>query len=196
MMAASVLWLLRLAGPARRGRALGHIGLANYAGLAVGPLLAQPLGGADHVSRVFAVAAGLPCAGLVLVGLLPDHADAPAMHVEAKDQVQRGSVMPAVLLPGSGLALVNFGYVSLLSFGATTARAHGVGGGALVVPVFATAVILARTVGASFNIAAASSDARRQPVPVPFLSRCRSAARCRRPDSGPDPDLRRRANRG
>lgn len=36
MMAATVLWLLRLAGPARRGRAMGHIGLANYAGLTSG----------------------------------------------------------------------------------------------------------------------------------------------------------------
>src|SRR4051812_11164392 len=29
MMSAAVLWLLRLAGPGRRGRALGHIGLSN-----------------------------------------------------------------------------------------------------------------------------------------------------------------------
>src|SRR5205807_2327867 len=41
MMAASVLWLLRLAGPARRGRALGHIGLANYPRLAAGALLGR-----------------------------------------------------------------------------------------------------------------------------------------------------------
>src|SRR3954464_15426362 len=39
--AATVLWLLRLAGPEHRGRALGHIGLANYAGLATGPLIAD-----------------------------------------------------------------------------------------------------------------------------------------------------------
>src|SRR5437773_1816530 len=32
MMSAAVLWLLRLAGEGRRGRALGHIGLANYGG--------------------------------------------------------------------------------------------------------------------------------------------------------------------
>ena len=29
MMAATVLWLLRRAGPERRGRAMGHVGLAN-----------------------------------------------------------------------------------------------------------------------------------------------------------------------
>jgi hypothetical protein len=38
MVSAAVLWLLVLAGPPRRGMALGHIGLANYAGLTVGPL--------------------------------------------------------------------------------------------------------------------------------------------------------------
>jgi len=45
MMGAAVSWLLRLAGPQRRGRAVGHIGLANYGGLALGPLLAAALGG-------------------------------------------------------------------------------------------------------------------------------------------------------
>src|SRR4051812_38634502 len=57
MMAAAVLWLLRLAGDERRGRALGHIGLANYAGLAAGPLPACAPG-AD--ARVSAAAAALP----------------------------------------------------------------------------------------------------------------------------------------
>src|SRR5436309_1084924 len=60
MMAAAVLWLLRMAGPARRGRAMGHIGLANYAGLAIGPPLAQALAGQAHPSRVWIAAALLP----------------------------------------------------------------------------------------------------------------------------------------
>jgi MFS family permease len=47
MMSASVLWLLRLSGRERRGRALGHIGLANYGGLACGPLLAGLANGFD-----------------------------------------------------------------------------------------------------------------------------------------------------
>lgn len=41
MMGAGVRWLLHLAGESRRGQGLGHIGLANYAGLTVGPLLAE-----------------------------------------------------------------------------------------------------------------------------------------------------------
>jgi MFS family permease len=44
MMGTGVRWLLHLAGESRRGQGLGHIGLANYAGLTVGPLLAGALG--------------------------------------------------------------------------------------------------------------------------------------------------------
>src|SRR4051794_18927396 len=61
MMSAAVLWLLHLAGPARRGQALGHIGLANYAGLTAGPLIASLLGGAT--TAVLLAAAALPLAG-------------------------------------------------------------------------------------------------------------------------------------
>ncbi len=60
MMAATVLWLLRLAGPARRGRAMGQIGLANYAGLTVGPPLSQAIMGQSHPARVWIAAAILP----------------------------------------------------------------------------------------------------------------------------------------
>ena len=60
MMAATVLWLLRLAGPERRGRAMGHIGLANYAGLTIGPPLSQALSGEAHPTRVWITAAVLP----------------------------------------------------------------------------------------------------------------------------------------
>src|SRR3954454_11688708 len=64
MMSAAVTWLLRLAGPQRRGLALGHIGLANYAGLTVGPLLATALGLA--ATPVFVAAMVLPLAGAAL----------------------------------------------------------------------------------------------------------------------------------
>jgi MFS family permease len=59
-MAAAVLWLLRLVGPRRRGRAMGHIGLANYAGLTIGPPLSQALAGQAHPDRVWITAAALP----------------------------------------------------------------------------------------------------------------------------------------
>ena len=135
MMAATVLWLLRLAGPERRGRALGHIGLANYAGLTAGPLLASALG-LDR-GPVLAAAALLPLAGvpLALGAVRPragGEAAAPARGVAA-----------AILAPGAALMLVNVGYVALLAFGGASA------GTALVVPVFAAGVVAVRTLGGS-----------------------------------------------
>jgi MFS family permease len=134
MMAAAVLWLLRLAGPARRGQALGHIGLANYAGLTAGPLLASALGLAR--APVFAAAALLPVAG-VLVAIRarrPAAQPSPAAH--------RGE-LAGIFIPGVALMLVNVGYVALLAFGGAAA------GTAAVLPVFAAGVVAVRTFGAS-----------------------------------------------
>jgi hypothetical protein len=59
----------RLAGPTHRGRALGHIKLANYAGLAVGPPLAR-LVGAGQPARVLVLAASLPLLAAALAATL------------------------------------------------------------------------------------------------------------------------------
>jgi predicted MFS family arabinose efflux permease len=129
MMAAAVLWLLRLAGRERRGRALGHIGLANYGGLAAGPLLADALGSFD---RVLIAAAALPLLATLL---------RPAAPPPAHEARQEGSsLLAATLRPGLGLMLVNVGYAATLAFGG--------GRSPLVVPAFAITVIAARTLGA------------------------------------------------
>ncbi|MBV8999893.1 MAG: MFS transporter, partial [Solirubrobacterales bacterium] len=83
MMAAAVLWLLRLAGPERRGRAMGHVGLANYAGLAVGPLLARALRGQSHPTRVWIAAAILPLLAAAVAALIGRSAEARAGHAAA-----------------------------------------------------------------------------------------------------------------
>jgi len=141
MMSAAVLWLLRLAGVERRGRALGHIGLANYAGLAVGPLLADATGTGGAATGVLLLAAALPLAGAA-VATTAHRPAAPA----ARPHERRGDgLLAATLRPGLGLALVNVGYVALISFG-PLARERA-GGAALVVPLFAAGVILARTAG-------------------------------------------------
>ena len=80
MMAATVLWLLRLAGPERRGRAMGHIGLANYAGLTIGPPLSEALSGHSHPARVWVTAAVLPLIAAAFAAALarsPDREFAP-----------------------------------------------------------------------------------------------------------------------
>jgi MFS family permease len=151
MMAAAVLWLLRLAGPERRGRAMGHVGLANYAGLTVGPLLAQALSGEEHPSRVWVTAVILPlvAAGCARVlGRSPDRGIAPdpAAEEPEPDPAEQRSTLRATLRPGLGLMLVNFGYVAVLSFGAAAATEQGTGIGSLVIPVFGVGVIASRTI--------------------------------------------------
>jgi MFS family permease len=133
MMSAAVLWLLRLDGPRRRGRALGHIGLANYGGLASGPLLADAVGGGGWV---LACAAALPLLGAALIAGLPR----PTAPVAPGPGADTRDLLRATLRPGAGLMLVNVGYTALLSFGGRR--------GGLVVPAFALTVIAARTIGA------------------------------------------------
>ncbi|HET6865374.1 MAG TPA: MFS transporter [Solirubrobacteraceae bacterium] len=151
MMAATVLWLLRLAGPERRGRAMGHVGLANYAGLTVGPPLSQLLSGDAHPIRVWIAAAILP---LVAAGFAAAMAGTPearsepgqAREQEQADAGEQISAWRVTLRPGLGLMLVNFGYVALLSFGAAAATQQGSGIAKFVIPVFGIGVILSRTV--------------------------------------------------
>jgi predicted MFS family arabinose efflux permease len=132
MMSAAVLWLLRLAGPERQGQALGHIGLANYAGLTLGPLLAAALGLAR--APVLVAAAALPVAGVAVAA----RARRPPPEPRA---AARRAVLADVAGPGVALMLVNVGYVAFLAFGAETS------GSALAVPVFAAAVVAVRTLG-------------------------------------------------
>ena len=151
MMAATVLWLLRLAGPERRGRAMGHVGLANYAGLTVGPLLAQALSGQQHPSRVWIAAAILPlvaAASAAVLGRSPDRgvAPEPAAQESEPDRAEQRSTLRATLRPGLGLMLVNFGYVAVLSFGAAAATEQGTGIASLVIPMFGVGVIASRTI--------------------------------------------------
>jgi MFS family permease len=106
MMSAAVLWLLRLGGPERRGRALGHIGLANYGGLACGPLLADLANGFDSV---LVMAAVLPLLGAAVM----PRGNAPGVHGDRDG----AGLLQATLRPGIGLMLVNVGYAALIAFG-------------------------------------------------------------------------------
>lgn len=146
MMSAAVLWLMRIAGPSRRGEALGHIGLANYAGLTIGPLLVPALGLGSDLPLLWTLAAVLPLAGAVGARTLGYHHEAKRANGETVRGSDGVSIARATLRPGLGLLLVNVGYVAVLSFGARAARAHGVGIAALVVPVFGAGVIASRTV--------------------------------------------------
>ena len=89
MMSATVLWLLQLAGPRRRGRALGHIGLANFGGLALGPLLAAVLGGAGASRDVLAVAVALPLLGAAIAITIAAPIPAPGARAPSTSSTVR-----------------------------------------------------------------------------------------------------------
>ncbi|HWE54027.1 MAG TPA: MFS transporter [Acidimicrobiales bacterium] len=143
MMSAAVLWLLTLAGPDRRGVALGHIGLANYAGLAAGPLLAEAVGAGSHTDALWLMAAILPVVGTIGAALLPHPEPRPTARDRSPDA--GAGIRRQTLRPGIGLLLVNVGYVSVLSFGAAAANRQGLHAAALIVPLFGIGVIASRT---------------------------------------------------
>jgi predicted MFS family arabinose efflux permease len=150
MMAAAVLWLLRLAGPARRGRAMGHVGLANYAGLTIGPPLSQALSGGSNPARVWIAATLLPLLAAGLAAAMSRSPEGRSTHVARHEQSRGDHDQPSAwrvtMRPGLGLMLVNVGYVALLSFGAAAASEQGSGVGKFVIPVFGVGVIASRTV--------------------------------------------------
>ncbi len=170
MMAAAVLWLLRLAGPARRGRAMGHIGLANYAGLTAGSPLAALLG--FERAGVLIAAAALPLAGALLAARVARGSAAGASTARAagagrtgEDAAggERGEAAPRSAggergdaarggVPGRepvGVLRATLGpgiSLTLVNVGYVAVLAFG---SATVIPVFAAGVILTRTVGGS-----------------------------------------------
>jgi MFS family permease len=141
MMAAGVLWLLQLGGAHARGRSLGHLGLANYCGLAAGPLLAVALGGIGAYRAIFVAAALSPLLGAVLAMPVGGY----GAHARGRPQRADAVRWPVadVLLAGGGLALVNVGYVALLSFGAQAVSA----GGGYLVGAFGATVVAVRGLG-------------------------------------------------
>src|SRR4051794_29312476 len=140
MMGAAVAWLLRLSAPDRRGRALGHIGLANYLGLTLGPLLGQVL--PDGMDALWLTAIAAPLVALAVGALLEPMPALPGA---------RGSplLVTEALRPGLGLALANVGYAAVITFAGLALAGRGVGLAAHVVPVYAAAVAFLRIAAGS-----------------------------------------------
>ena len=151
MMAATVLWLLRLAGPERRGRAMGHVGLANYAGSDSRPVAGPgdvrsgtPGAGVDHAAILPLGAAGCVVGlgsrwdrGVVLrrggrrararLGRAAEHA---ARDASPRPRADAGG----------------FGYVAVRSFGAAAATEQGTGIAVAGDPGVGVGVIASRTI--------------------------------------------------
>jgi predicted MFS family arabinose efflux permease len=75
--------------------------------------------------------------------MVPRPSSSASARTSTRDLLRRTA------LPGLALLFVNVGYVSMLSLGADTTRAHGTAPPALIVPVFAGIVLVTRTAGGS-----------------------------------------------
>ena len=159
-MALTLTWLVALAPPAQRGRALSIYGLSVWLGLAAGPQLATTISAVAEPRAVFAACVGIEVAVLVLFGLLPQPATGTATAPIAASAVPavapRGAaavweVFRVVWVPGVAAAAAWCGEGLMLAFlivhlGAAGVPPTGLFGAASVFGVFAASVIVARLI--------------------------------------------------
>lgn len=151
-MSLALTWLITLAAPERRGKALSLFGLSVWVGLALGPQLATLVYGAAGPRATFWVCAALESAVCLLFILLPrPRAAATTAPVPATGRSGRSllAAFRAVWVPGVAAAAAWCGEGLLLGFlivhlGGVGVAASGVFGAASVFAVFAASVILAR----------------------------------------------------
>lgn len=155
-MALTLTWLVALAPPAQRGRALSIYGLSVWLGLAAGPQLATTISAVAEPRAVFAACVGIEVAVLVLFGLLPQPAPTPASiatsavpTVAPRGAAAVWEVFRVVWVPGVAAAAAWCGEGLMLAFlivhlGSAGVPATGLFGAASVFGVFAASVIVAR----------------------------------------------------
>lgn len=139
---AGATWVVDLAPEHRRGQAIGLFGLSIWGALSLGPLIGEALLNLGY-DAVWAFAALVPVAGLLLARRMPDPHSAP----QAGDDEPRVLFPRAALRPGVALGLANIGYATMAGFVVLHVGALGVGGEGAVFPVFAAAVVAARLLG-------------------------------------------------
>jgi MFS family permease len=159
-MSLTLTWLVALAPPAQRGRALSIYGLSVWLGLAAGPQLATTVSAITEPRAVFAVCVAIEVAVLVLFSLLPQPATATATASIATSPIStaapRGAgavweVFRIVWVPGVAAAAAWCGEGLMLAFlivhlGWAGVPATGLFGAASVFGVFAASVIVARLI--------------------------------------------------
>jgi MFS family permease len=155
-MALTLTWLVAIAPPTQRGKALSIFGLSVWLGLAAGPQVATTVATLTEPRVVFAVCVAVELTVLALFTLLPQPTPSTAPSVTSPIPIvgPRGiaavwEVLRAVWVPGVAAAAAWCGEGLMLAFlivhlGAAGIPATGFFGGASVFGVFAASVIVAR----------------------------------------------------
>jgi MFS family permease len=138
------VWVVDAAAPGERGRVLSLLGLSVWIGLGLGPPLGELLRGALGFGAVWVTVAAM---GIVTLGLVLRMPPAPPRATSAgREPARWRDAGRAVLRPGiaGGLSWGAQGIV--LAFLILHLRDEGVAAPAVVLTIFAVAVILARLV--------------------------------------------------
>lgn len=154
-MALTLTWLVAIAPPAQRGKALSFFGLSVWLGLATGPQIATTVATLSEPRTVFAVCVAVELAVLALFALLPQPAPAtaattsPIPIVRPRGVAALWEVLRAVWVPGVAAAAAWCGEGLMLAFlivhlAAAGIPATGLLGAASVFGVFAASVVVAR----------------------------------------------------
>ena len=160
VMAASVLWLLRLAGARAPRPRVGHIGLPTTPGSP--PARCWPTRWAPIRTHVFAARRRAPADAPPRRPRCRPSPRSPTGAASTTRSTRRGLPLRATLRPGLGLALVNVGYVAVIAFGATVAARTAPRPPGRSCPSSRSTVIGARLLAASVpdRVGAASDAAR------------------------------------
>lgn len=140
LMTAGSVWAVALAPPPRRGQVVGLYGLSMWGGLTAGPALGELLYRVGSYALVWAAAAVLPVAALLVLSFLP-RGDLVGQGVS------RRLLPPAAVLPGLALGAGAFGYASVTSFGALAMADRGIAGGSMLLSLFSAAYVTVRLLG-------------------------------------------------
>jgi MFS family permease len=129
----------------RRGEAMSLFSLAPYAGVAVGPAVAEAVLGDDRFAAVWLLAAACALAAAVLGARLTE-TSAPAA-APARSGPRR-LLHPAGLVPGAVLCCIFWGFAGFNAFVPLYARQLGLGGSWFVFAAFSTVLLSVRSFGA------------------------------------------------
>ena len=139
--AATVL-VAELAPLARRGEAMGWFGIANSAGLIVGPALGPAIAGRVGYPTLFLLAASVAALGLVCLLLTPGPRRAPTQA--SRLPRPRDLFCRDALLPSGILLFLYIPYGAMVAFIPVIAVARGLANPGLYYTVFAVAMLLVR----------------------------------------------------
>lgn len=138
---AGTAWVVDLAPPERRGRAISWYGVSVWAGISLGPAIGSGLDDLGGYDLVWAVAAALPVAGALIALRQPSDARRP--H---PDRPSAPLITREALAPGVALAAINAAYATIAGFVGLHLSANGAGHGTLVLVIFGVTVVASRLV--------------------------------------------------